>query len=213
VEELIEQGMKPDEIMDKSITYRRYERLIRDAYFRKRSKETDREREITVYWHVGNSGTGKSREMITLMEEHGDDEVYLVTDYVNGFDKYNGEKIIFMDEFRSQIRYTELLNILDRYKSQIKCRYTNVISLWNEVHITSILPPERAYKKMVGEDRDLDSIEQLKRRIHYVVYHYKEDGDYKKEKIPMSEYSDYTSIMSEYSKEKYEELQQFEIPF
>lgn len=66
-------------------------------------------------------------------------------------------------------------------------RYTNVIGLWTQVHITSILPPESVYEKMV-RNFQLDPMEQLKRRIHKVVYHWKDGDEYKTYEMPMSEY-------------------------
>jgi len=198
VEKLLEQGKTPNEIFDMNISYRRYEKMIKDAYFRKRWKETPAIRKITVYWHLGKSGTGKSYEMIKLMQEKGSEGVYLITDYDNGFDKYGGEKVLFMDEFRGQIKYTQLLTILDVYRAQIRCRYTNVYALWEEVHITSVMHPEEIYKKMVTENRKVDTIEQLIRRIDYVVLHKKQNEEYEKIEIPIEIYKNNNKIISEY---------------
>lgn len=174
IEELIEQGKTPNEIMTMSIAYRNKETIIRKAYFAKRVKETPLKRDVTVYWHVGESGSGKSYTHVQLIEKHTQENVYLMTDYsVGGFDMYQGEPILFMDEFKGNMKFQDLLNYLDGYKIQIHCRYANAQALWTEVHITSIFPPEEAYKFMVErENQALDSIKQLMRRINYVVYHY-----------------------------------------
>jgi hypothetical protein len=198
IDDMIEQGKTPNEIMGMSLSYRRYEKIIRDAYYHKRSKDTPIKREVRVYWHVGESRSGKSHEMVGLMEKHGEDNVYLVSDYKNGFDRYNGEPYLFMDEFRGGMRYAQLLIILDGYKAQIPCRYSNAIALWNEVHITSVLPPERCYSKMVEDDRELDTVDQIKRRIDYVVYHQKIGDDYSKVEIPMSAYTNYDEVKHQY---------------
>lgn len=196
IEELLNQGKTPNEIMSISLGYRRYEKLIRDAYFSKRYNETPKMREVIVYWHVGASGSGKTYEYVLLSEKHHDDNVYFYNDYEHGFDKYNGEPILFMDEFKGQMRFQSLLQILDKYRGQIRCRYTNSFMLWKEVHISSVFAPEYVYQKMVLEHRDTDSIEQLKRRISFVVYHFKEEGKYKRFDQPMSEYKDYPSLVS-----------------
>ncbi|MCL1820131.1 MAG: hypothetical protein FWG36_05695, partial [Oscillospiraceae bacterium] len=130
------------------------------------------------------------------VEQHGEDNVYLVSEYDYGFDKYNGEPILFMDEYRGQLKYNQMLSILDERKSQVRCRYINCVALWTEVHITSILPPERVYEKMVSENKSLDTIDQLKRRIDFVIYHYKNDDDYKQLKLQMAAYKDYDYIIA-----------------
>ncbi len=201
IEELLEQGNTPQQIMGMSISYRRYEKMIKDAYFRKRYTETPRIRDIKVIWHVGASGSGKSYSHCTLAEQYGDDSLYFVTDYESGgFDLYNGEPILFMDEFKGQIRFSTLLNILDKYKVQIHSRYANCIALWNEVHITSVLPPEKVYSNMVTTLQDYDTYEQLKRRITTIIYHYKDrKGQFAQIELPMSEYINYEVLKSKVS--------------
>lgn len=196
IEDLIEQGLTPSQVMEKSIYYRKQEALIRKAFFAKRSKETPAIRDVEVYWHVGNSGTGKSYIFYQLIQERGEDEVYLMTDYGSGgFDLYEGQRILIMDEFKGSMKFQELLNYCDKYKIQIHCRYANAYALWTVVHITSIYPPEEAYKFMVEqENRDRDRIDQLMRRITYVVYHYRQDGEYKTYQIPSGEYKDYEQL-------------------
>lgn len=197
IEDMLMQGKSPNEIMEMSLSYRRYDKIIKDAYYHKRSKETPLKRNVTVYWHFGPAGSGKSHTVIELAEKYGEDEIYIVSDYKNGWDKYCSEFCIFMEEFRGQLPYALLLTILDGYKVQIPCRWTNVLSLWSEVHITSVLPPEEVYKNMVDNSKGLDTFEQLKRRINYVVYHYKQDNAFCKCVKPMGEYKDYKIMMND----------------
>lgn len=189
IEELIAQGMKPNEIMGLSLSYRRYEKMIRDAFFEKRYRETPRQRDVKRYWRFGKPGTGKSYIQIQLAEKYGDDEVYVVTDYEHPFDKYNGERFVVFDEFRGQIKFSVLMNLLDNYRVQLPCRYSNSFALWEEVHICCVLPPEVVYENMVKENKHLDVFEQLLRRLDFVVYHYvDEDGKYKAFDLPASQY-------------------------
>lgn len=194
IDDLIQQGYTPNAILATSFSYRRFSGWIRDAYYQKRVEETPLKRDVTVYWHVGLSGSGKSYSYVLLSEQNGQDSVYFLNDYEHGFDKYNGEPILFMDEFRGQLRYSFLLNILDSYRIQIPCRYTNGYALWKQVHITSILPPESVYEKMVQENQQLDTIEQLRRRIDVVVYHYVKNGEYCSFEMPMSQYVNYETL-------------------
>lgn len=195
IEDLIQEGKTPNEIMDMSFSYRRYDKMIREAYYFRRFSQTPLQRDVSVYWHVGQSGSGKSYTLVKLSEQYGEDQVYMLTDYDHGFDKYNGESILFMDEFRGQMKFSQFLNLIDRYRIQIPCRYTNIYGLWNEVHITSVLPPERVYENMVQDNRHLDTSDQLMRRISFVVYHWiDEDGKYQEFQQPMKEYSDYETL-------------------
>ena len=194
IEELIQQGLTPDEVMDMSLQYRRFDKIIRDAYYRKRDKETPLVRDIVCYWHVGQSGAGKSYTVTKLAEIHGEHNIYLVGEYERGWDKYSGQPILFMDEFRGQLKYEIMLNILGGYKVQTHARYTNVIGLWNEVHITSVYPPDILYQNMIYNNRKIDTYEQLRRRIDVIVYHYKIDNQYFSFEMPMNEYSGYEQL-------------------
>ena len=212
IQDFIEQGMTPREIMSINIKYRRFEKMIKDHYYEKRKKETPIKREVKVFWHIGETGCGKSYEHVLLSEEHGEDEVYFMTEYKNGFDMYNGERILFMDEFRGQIQYNQLLTVLDDYKSQVSARYSNIVALWYEVHVTSVLPPEKVYQAMVESNRNIDTVDQLKRRIDFIVYHQKIGEDYSKDVVPMSEYTDYETLISNYEKH-WEEIEVENLPF
>ena len=196
IQELIEQGKTPNEIMDLNIHYRNHETLIKKAYFRKRCNETPALRQVNIYWHCGESGSGKTYEYIKLCEKYGEENVYLLNDYdKGGFDNYIGQKVLCMDEFRGQMRFALLMNLLDGYKVQIPCRYTNSYALWDDVHIFTVQPPEMVYKHMVEENRNIDTFEQLKRRITSVIYHFKkEDNTYHCFSLPMEEYTNYEDL-------------------
>lgn len=198
VENMIAQGMTPNEIMDVSITLRRYEKMIKDAYYRKRDLETPFVRDVKVYYHVGETGTGKTFQSSIQINELGADRVYFTKDYENGFmDNYSGQEILWLDEYRGQLKYATFLSILDVYKTQLHARYSNVLMLWKEVHITSVLSPEAIYENMINSSRyaNLDTYGQLKRRIDTVIYHYKnEKNEYCQYQQKASEYKDYETL-------------------
>lgn len=215
IQEMIEMGMTPAEIMDTNIVFRKNETIIRKQFFRKKYKETKPKRDVKVYWHVGNSGTGKSYSYIKLCEKYGEDNVYLYTDYdKGGFDNYMGQPILVLDEFKGEFKFQELLNYLDGYRIDIHCRYSNAYALWTEVHITSVFPPETAYKFMVEESsRKTDSIKQLIRRITEIIYHYKENGEYKTYAIKSSEYKEYETLKQIVEGDKFIECNDDDLPF
>lgn len=197
ISDMINQGMNPAEIMANNFTYYKYERMIRSAYFAKRKRETPVHREIKLHYIVGESGSGKSFTYVSLCEEHGEDNVFFLTDYDGGgFDTYCGEPILFMDEYKGQLQFSQLLTMTDVYKAQIHARYTNVLALWNEIYITSVFPPEELYKKMVEADlRGLDKQKQLFRRISDITYCFVDDtGQYQRFTLPMQKYRDYADL-------------------
>lgn len=198
IQEMLESGMTPNQIMDDNIHFRVYESLIRKQFYRMRQKAMPPQIPRNVIWHVGDSGTGKSHIYVDLCKKYGADEIYRLTDYENGgLDNYCAEKVLIIEEFRGNMRFQQLLCYLDEYPTQIHCRYSNSFALWNEVHVTSVLPPEDVYKRMVETgERDKDKIDQLLRRINTIIYHYKQDGEFKAFSLPMSEYEDYQALRS-----------------
>lgn len=200
IADCLEIGMNPKEIFELEFGYRKYEKMVRDAYYARRISETPIFRDVKTYWHVGESGSGKSYSRVELSERYGRDNIYAMTDYAGGgLDKYYGEPILFMDEFRGQIAFNILLTMLDGYLNQFHARYSNVYGLWTEVHITSVLPPERIYIQMVEMDRELDSYDQLKRRISSIIYHWVEDGEYRSFEMSMDDYIDY-QVLKDFSR-------------
>lgn len=165
MKELIDKGMTPTQILELEPNFYSREAILKKMFFDKRKKETPIKRHVEVIIHTGIAGSGKSHVMTTIPE----DTICIVTDYSTGlFDMYEGQEHLFMDEFRGQIPYNQLLTVLDGYKVPVHARFTNVLSLWNTVHITSVIPFEEWYQN----DNIRDTFEQLKRRISKITYHY-----------------------------------------
>lgn len=198
MDKMLNDGMTPSQILlEFPFSYARYEKDLRRKFYLMRSQNVPPMRNVTVYWHVGDSGTGKSYTYVQLCEKLGEDQIYLLTDYDGGgFDNYCGEPILILEEFKAGFRFQSLLNILDSYKIQVHARYANVYALWNEVHITSVFPPEAVYNQLVdSENQSIDRIKQLLRRIDYVVYHYiDEQGNFKTFTILGNTYKNYEDL-------------------
>ena len=146
---------------------------------------------------MGESGSGKSYTYVALCQEHGEESVYFFSDFEGGgFDAYQGEAILFIDEMKGQFSHGFFLQILDGYKIQVHARYSNIYALWTEVYITSVFPPEELYKKMVEESaRGLDKQQQLLRRITDITYCFVDAaGKYQRYTVPMSEYGEYEEL-------------------
>lgn len=209
IEEMISQGMRPEQIMSLSIYFRQHENLIRKAYFAKRFRETPPEREVRVYWRVGEAGSGKSYTFVKLCEQYGEESVYMYSDNDNGaLDRYQAEPILFIDEFKGQMSFARLLLITGRLKVPLHSRYTDVYALWNEVHITSVFPPESVYQNMVNTSiQGIDSIQQLLRRLTAVIFHYKDGEEFKTFEVEGKDYVNYSNLRSKCFKQREEEQQ------
>jgi hypothetical protein len=201
IEDMLDSGLRPNQIMEKSIVFRQYESIIRKQFFAKRFAETPPLREVKVTWHLGASGTGKSYTYVKLCEEHGADEVFYASDYANGcaslMEGYESERIIFLDEVKpDSFKYGYLLQLLQGYRTPVHARYTNIFSLWNEVHVSSIYEPRSLWESMVDfNNRSRDSEQQLLRRITNYVYHWKtEDGEYHTFELPAKEYISFETL-------------------
>ena len=191
IEQMINDGLNPREIKMQKLSYRKYANMINAAYYDKRYNETPYFRDVKVFWHFGESGSGKSYTEIELREKYGED-VYIISDYQNGgFDKYCGERILFLEEYRSQFPYHTFLIMLDHYKRQVHCRGSdsNCYTLWDEVHLTTPFPPELSYEQMNQKHKDIDSVDQLLRRITTLYFHYiDENGKIQKYEMSGSDY-------------------------
>lgn len=146
--------------------------VLKNMYFDLKSDNTPIVRDVRVYWHIGATGSGKSYERVKLSKEIGEDQIYYLSTFNSGcFDKYNGEPVLWIDDFRGQFPFDTMLRFLDCYKADIPARYCNLKALWTEVHITSPLTPREVYPQ---SDFDIsDRVEQLIRRITSICYHYK----------------------------------------
>lgn len=179
IEEMLLNGSTPEEIFETSFRYRKYEKMIKADYLARRIRETPLVKEMYNEYHWGAFGSGKTYTYIKLCEKNPD-EVYLCNDYSNsgasggGFDFYSSNlaKIVILDEFRGNIPYSQFLSMLDVYsRNQQHCRYQNTYNLWTSVIICLIYPPEKVYSFMVDDsEKNVDSIQQLLRRLNVIVY-------------------------------------------
>ena len=67
-----------------------------------------REVDVTYIW--GETGVGKTRSVV---EKHGYRNVFRVTNYTHPFDGYKGQDVILFDEFRSSLKFSDMLAFID----------------------------------------------------------------------------------------------------
>ena len=129
---------------------------------------TSKNRQIKVHYIFGDSGTGKTR---SIFEKHPAADICRVTNYgVKGrvqFDAYRGQAVLVLEEFRSQIPISDLLNYLDIYPLMLPARYYDRVACYTEVYITSNIPLEQQYPDL--QKSQSETWNALLRRIHTVT--------------------------------------------
>lgn len=164
----LDDGMTPDEIIlddnlgllmnttGQAFVSKRYAAMMKSKY-----SHHDRS-DIRVHYLFGDAGSGKSR----YVHEQADYK-HLYTARMNmrdPFNNYDYEPILLLDEFRSQVSYSDLLQMLDRYVFEIDRRYENSWAAWTDVWIVSNWPLVKQYPTFEG----YDDRKPLYRRIHDV---------------------------------------------
>lgn len=121
-------------------------------------------RHLTVIYLYGRTASGKTRH---VMESHGYENVYRVTDYKHPFDGYQSQHVICFEEFRSNLPIGSMLNYLDGYPLELPCRYNNKIACYETVYIISNIPLEEQYQSTQRDEKE--TWNALLRRIHKKV--------------------------------------------
>ena len=134
---------------------------IRTAFLQEKFRNTRRNLEVTYV--SGITGAGKSRG---ILDQYGDENVYRVTDYDHPFDTYNTEDVLVLEEFRSSLKITDVLNYLDIYPIVLPARYAPKIACFTHVYLCSNLPLHNQYEEI--QRRNPESWKAFLRRIHKV---------------------------------------------
>lgn len=221
IKQMIDDGLTPNQIIDTDINMLRLEDYINKIYYRKKLKDTPYLRDVKVYWHFGESGTGKSYKSYEYVTNYGRENVYIASASAGGgrspFDNYQAQKYLFIDELRSNspfFDFSTLLSICNPYTIDLQARYHNKVMLWNEVHITTPEMPYEMYSYL-DNNKYHDKLTQIYRRIDYYVYHYiGSDGQYheyiydntKNKNKVTREYIIYLASKEEKEKEKAETI-------
>ena len=156
--------------------------------------------DLKVTYMYGATGTGKTRGILDL---HGDENVYRVTDYQHPFDGYNCQPVIVFDEFRSSLMLKDMLNYCDIYPIELPARFSNKYACYLNIYIVSNWELKKQYSEL--QQNDNESWEAFLRRIHSVKI-------YEKDKIlefnSIQSYFDHITDFHKPTKEEQKEIEQ-----
>lgn len=117
-------------------------------------------------WYTGASGAGKSHK---AFEGYSPDTHYIKNLNEDWWDGYKGQETVIFNEFRGQVPFAELLDLMDKWPKTVKWRCRESVPfLAKRLIITSIRHPKDIYVRQEGEPW-----EQFDRRctIVYITPH------------------------------------------
>lgn len=118
-------------------------------------------------WITGPSGSGKSHK---AFENFSPDTHYVKNLNEEWWDGYKGQPIVILNEFRGQISFSEILDLVDKWPKQVKWRGKESVPFLAEmVIITSIKTPRQVFVRQEGEpweqfDRRFEVIELMEQK-------------------------------------------------
>lgn len=145
----LKKGRTPLEIMDENPELIFKNRQLAELSQMLRYDQVPTYRNVETIYVCGDTGVGKTR---MVYKESDDKELCRITTYPKRgdmkFDSYTGQKVLVFEEYRSQIDISSMLNYLDNYKLLLPARYSDRISAYNKVYITSNWKLEEQYKEI-----------------------------------------------------------------
>lgn len=147
-----------DILLDDPIMYHQYGRTLEKVQDLANRKKFRLERTECI-WYYGETATGKS----TRAFQGYTPETHYVYPNDNGWwDGYKGQEVVILNDFRGEIPYNQLLQMIDIFPYVVRRRNKEPHPfISKKVIITSSLTPERVYHNRQEED----SIAQLLRRM------------------------------------------------
>ncbi len=174
--DLVKDGMKTADILDlcagTAIPHLDKIDKLRGIYLSDKFKSI-RRLDLRVHYITGETGTGKSRD---ILDEFGDENVFRVTDYTHPFDKYQLEPVIVFEEFRSGLRISDMLNYLDIYPVTLPARYNPKVGCYTTVFVVSNYEFEQQYPELQKDPEMQSTYEAWVRRFNGIVKEYSKNG-------------------------------------
>lgn len=135
------------------------------------------------FWHIGDSGSGKSR---LAQMFGGKGQIYTAQRSKYPFDKFSYQKGLLFDDLKPFGRnmHSEawtpenFLAYLYGQYDELPNRYAGKVASWEHVHVSTIYPMMIFWLYFVGmENFVYEQPWQLARRIGYICYHWHNDSE------------------------------------
>ena len=157
---ILEEKLKPEDIMLSDPThYHQYKNTYKDieAYVLSKKFRTWMTKGI---WLFGSTGTGKSHYALNKFNP----ETHYIKDLnVKWWDNYKGQETVIIQEFRGEIKFGEILDLVDKWPKNVPIRNKpSVPFLAKKLIITSPKKPEDIFYNACDDE---DNIAQLVRRF------------------------------------------------
>lgn len=124
------------------------------------------------FWFWGGTGVGKSH---AAFRDYSPKTHFRKDLNVNWWDNYEQQRIVIFNEFRGQVKYSELLDLVDKYPKDVPIRNNPSIPFMSEILVvTSCSPPEEVYMNKLSST---DSIAQFNRRFKVVEFKTQNDAE------------------------------------
>lgn len=148
-----------DIIMEEPEMYHQYGRTldkIEDIVLRRKWRT-----EMTQCdWIYGPTGVGKSH---AAFDQYDPSTHYVKNLNEDWWDGYKGQPIVILNEFRGQIKFSEMLDLVDKWPKTVKRRNREPAPfLAQKIIVTSSKPPDEIFINC------LDNYDQLERRINLI---------------------------------------------
>lgn len=176
IKEKLTSGTKLDDIiLDNPMLYHQYGRTLtklESILLKKKWRKWMTE----GIWYYGETGTGKSH---TAFENFNPDTHYVLNQHDGGFwQGYTGQEIVIINEFRGEIKFSELLDIVDKHPKNVKVKGGDTYPLLaKKVIITSCKPPKEIYKQSLDDAERFDQLERRFKVIHLTEKYIEEKKD------------------------------------
>lgn len=130
-----------------------------------------RKKQTICVWYYGESGAGKSHKAF----DGYDPVTHYVKDLTEGglkwWDGYSQQDTVILNEFRGQIKFHEMLVLIDKWPHNVSIRGRESIPFTSKkIIVTSVKTPEQIYKKSLDE-QELANWEQWERRVTTQIVH------------------------------------------
>lgn len=151
-----------DIVLDNPMIYHQYGRTLEKIQDIK-NRKLFRNVMTKGIWYWGKTGIGKSAK---AFENFNPDTFYVKNVEEEFWDGYDGHKTVIINEFRGQIKFSELLDLCDWTPKYVKIKGKAPVPFLAEtIIITSALHPNEVYAQSLHRN---DRMEQFDRRFNVI---------------------------------------------